>query len=174
MDNNNNKKELAIQPVACADAHIARLLGMLQDTRKRTLRELENASQEDLDRQLPNLPNSINTLLYHIAAIEVSWLYDEVLQADFPPALHPLFPIDVRDEEGQLTRLSGTTLGEHLQRLEQVRAALLDAFSRMTLADLQRPRSLPDYDVTPEWVLHHLMQHEAEHRGHISALLAGR
>jgi uncharacterized damage-inducible protein DinB len=27
----------------------------------------------------------------------------------------------------------------------------------------------PPYDVTPEWVLHHLMQHEAEHRSQIGA-----
>ncbi|MGA7731021.1 MAG: hypothetical protein WCD37_07085 [Chloroflexia bacterium] len=26
------------------------------------------------------------------------------------------------------------------------------------------------YDVTPEWVLHHLMQHEGEHRGHIHVI----
>jgi uncharacterized damage-inducible protein DinB len=34
-------------------------------------------------------------------------------------------------------------------------------------------RSLAEYDVTPEWVLHHMMQHEAEHRGQIGALRAG-
>ena len=40
----------------------------------------------------------------------------------------------------------------------------------MTLDEFRRPRSLPQYDVTPEWVLHHLTQHEAEHRGHIQGL----
>jgi hypothetical protein len=28
--------------------------------------------------------------------------------------------------------------------------------------------TMPGYDVTPEWVLHPLLQHEAEHRGQIS------
>jgi hypothetical protein len=32
---------------------------------------------------------------------------------------------------------------------------------------------MPDYEVTPEWVLHHLCQHEAEHRAEIAALRAG-
>ena len=40
----------------------------------------------------------------------------------------------------------------------------------MTLDDYRRLRSLPDYDVTPEWVLHHLAQHEALHRGQIFTL----
>ncbi len=35
-----------------------------------------------------------------------------------------------------------------------------------------RPRRLPGYDVTPCWVLHHLMQHEAEHRAEIARLRA--
>jgi uncharacterized damage-inducible protein DinB len=41
----------------------------------------------------------------------------------------------------------------------------------MTLEDFRRPRHFPgQYDVTPEWVLYHLMEHEAEHRGHIQTL----
>lgn len=39
-------------------------------------------------------------------------------------------------------------------------------------AEFRRVRSLPYYDVAPEWVLHHLMQHEAEHRSQIGSLRA--
>ena len=45
------------------------------------------------------------------------------------------------------------------------------------LKDKLRVRSLPDYDVTPEWVLNHLVQHEAEHRAEIAitrAVFEGR
>jgi uncharacterized damage-inducible protein DinB len=37
---------------------------------------------------------------------------------------------------------------------------------------MHTPRERPDYDVTPAWVLHHLMQHEAEHRSQISGIRA--
>jgi uncharacterized damage-inducible protein DinB len=40
----------------------------------------------------------------------------------------------------------------------------------MSLQEFRRVRVLPDYDVTPDYVLHHLMQHEAEHRGEIAML----
>jgi uncharacterized damage-inducible protein DinB len=40
----------------------------------------------------------------------------------------------------------------------------------MTVAEFRRPRPVNFYLVTPEWVLHHLMQHEAEHRGQIEIL----
>jgi uncharacterized damage-inducible protein DinB len=53
-----------------------------------------------------------------------------------------------------------------------VRGLVLEVYQQMTLEDFRRVRSLPNYDVTPEWVLHHLMQHEAEHRGQIGTLRA--
>lgn len=40
----------------------------------------------------------------------------------------------------------------------------------MTPADFHRGRAGEDYDITPEWALYHLMQHEAEHRGQIMEL----
>jgi len=40
----------------------------------------------------------------------------------------------------------------------------------MTLVEFSQVRTLEPYDVTPEYVLHHLMQHEAEHRSQIGGL----
>jgi uncharacterized damage-inducible protein DinB len=62
------------------------------------------------------------------------------------------------------------SLQEHLQRLEKVRATLMEEFRGISIEDFRRLRYLPEENVTPEWVLHHLIQHEAEHRGHIQAL----
>jgi uncharacterized damage-inducible protein DinB len=46
----------------------------------------------------------------------------------------------------------------------------MGVYQQMDLAEFRRVRALPAYDVTPEWVLHHLMQHEAEHRSQIGAV----
>jgi uncharacterized damage-inducible protein DinB len=54
--------------------------------------------------------------------------------------------------------------------LDRVRATLLAALRSITVEDFRRLRHLDAYDVSPEWVLHHLMQHEAEHRGQIGEL----
>jgi hypothetical protein len=40
----------------------------------------------------------------------------------------------------------------------------------MTAEDFHTPRAREDYDVSPAWVLHHLLQHEAEHRSEIVRL----
>jgi hypothetical protein len=62
---------------------------------------------------------------------------------------------------------SGMSLAESLARLDVVRGLLLTTYGEMSLAEFRRVRDFPDYRVTPEGVLHHLIQHEAEHRGHL-------
>ena len=123
-----------------------------------------------IDWTAPGNGSSIGTILYHMADIEADWLYVEVLEQAIPPDVAALFPYATRDEQGQLTQVQGHRLEQHLRRLETVRGLLLGVYQSMDLSDFRRLRSLANYDVTPEWVLHHLMQHEAEHRGQIGAL----
>jgi len=40
----------------------------------------------------------------------------------------------------------------------------------MTNAEFHRVRTLESYDVAPDWAVHHILQHEAEHRSHIAWL----
>lgn len=149
---------------------IGRWLWALQDARKRTMEELENVSPDILDWQPPDGESSIGTILYHIADIEADWLYVEVLEQPLPPEIAALFPNETRDDQGWLTQVKEFSLEQHLSRLSIVRGLLLDTYQQMNLSEFRRARSLPHYDVTPEWVLHHLMQHEAEHRSQIGAL----
>jgi hypothetical protein len=118
-------------------------------------------------RQATGLHNSIGTLLYHIAAIELDWLYTEVLQREWTPEIEDLFPYPVRDDKGHLYPVLNVSLSDHLARLETIRQNLLDSFNEITIEDYRHLRQLEHYDVSPEWVLHHLSQHEAEHRGEI-------
>jgi uncharacterized damage-inducible protein DinB len=166
------KKLLTVGIHSSKDPEIGRWLWAIQDTRRRTLKGLQGLSQEVIDWLPEGGESSIGTVLYHIATVEADWLYSEVLEQAFPPQVDALFPSEMRDEQGHLTQVLGTRLEQHINRLETLRARLLEAYQRMELDDFRRARSLPDYDVTPEWVLHHLMQHEAEHRSQIGALRA--
>jgi uncharacterized damage-inducible protein DinB len=152
---------------------IGRLVWMLDAARRRTLEQLDGISarqeQAILDWRAGPQANSVGTTLYHLAAIETSWLFDEALQQPLPVELERLFPYDVREEDGDLTHLVGQTLSEHLQRLAICHKHLLDAYQNMALDDFRRLRDLEHYSVTPEWVLYHLAQHEAEHRSQIVA-----
>lgn len=164
------KGMLTLEPLPGYPNPIGRDLARLEDARHRTLKAVQGLTQTQLDVE-PGGGNTVGTLLYHLAAIEADWLYVEVLEEGFPDDIVARFPVDVRDADGRLSPVSGVTLKTHTERLAFVRRRLLERFTGITEGDYRRARSLPDYDVTPEWVLHHLAQHEALHRGQMLTLL---
>jgi uncharacterized damage-inducible protein DinB len=165
-ENEQTRQRLVIESQPAAAPEVGRWLGLLADTRQRTLRALEGVEQDELDWPVPH-GNAIGTLLPHIAAIEMDWLFSEILERDIPDEVLALLPPDVRDEQGNLWVVTGLPREEHLRRLAETRAILVAELQRLTLDDFYRARRLAAYDVTPEWVVHHLCQHEAEHRADI-------
>src|SRR5690348_14159994 len=117
--NTYQKKQLVIQPLPCRSAEIGRWLWALEDARHRTRICLEGMEADRLDMIdwiSPISGNSIGTLLYHTAAIEASYLYEEVLGEDFPSDIEMLLPWNVRDSQDRLTTIQGITLNAHLNR----------------------------------------------------------
>ncbi len=163
------REQLQIPAIEGFVPEIGRAIWMLEDTRTETGRRLEGIAPEVIDWQPPN-GNSIGTLLYHIAIIEMDWLFNEVMEEKLPKTVWDAFPHPVKDDNGRLTVVQRVSLDAHFKRLDSTRRALLDVFQHMSLEDFRRSRSLERYDVTPAWVIHHLIQHEAEHRGEIGTI----
>ena len=156
------KETLAIHPLEGYAAPIGYALACLEKERERTHETVADLSAEALDAYADGFPNSIGTLLYHIAHLEHR-LYREILAQDIPDDFRVLFPVDVRDEEGRLSNVSGADLSEYLQRLDAVRQALFVNLKDMNSEDFYRLRPFNRYDVNPAWVLYHLLEHEAKH-----------
>lgn len=165
------RKSLIAEPPAGYPPEIARWLWIFADTRMRTLEVIEGFDDARIDEPGPG-GNSIGTILAHVALIEADWLYVDILGEDIPAELLAVLPPNDRDEERHLLATPGLPLARYLEALTVVRAHLIERVGALTVADLQRVRSLPDYDVSPEWVLHHLVQHEAEHRAEIGVIRA--
>lgn len=158
---------LTLAPIADAP-EVGRWLAAMQDGRRDTLRELDGMSDGLVDRRPPGAENSIGATLYHVALIEADWLLDDIFGVPLGDSeLAALFPLDDRDEGGRLTDAEGGTLDDHLRRLAQVRDVLLARLRPMTAEDFHTPRARERYDVSPAWVVHHLLQHESEHRSEI-------
>ena len=162
-----NRETLIVQPSPNCEFDIGLYIWMLEDTRSRTKGSLQGISQMVLDWNGSPGGNCIGSMLYHIAAIEMSWLFSEILQSNFTPEIEKLFPYDVRDEKGRLSVVKGVCIEEHLKRLDETRKYFLDALRGMSIEEFRRIRNLEEYNVNCEWVVHHLIQHEAEHRGQI-------
>jgi uncharacterized damage-inducible protein DinB len=146
------------------------LVAMLDECRGRTLSHLEDIGASMIDAEAPGHPNTIGTILYHIAAIELDWLCVEILGEDFPEDTAKWFPVDVRDDAGRLTPVVGESLDRHRDRLAWVRGLFHDGLAGKDDAFLFEDHPADGGTVTSEWVIHHLLQHEAEHRGQIGEL----
>ncbi|MCD7032641.1 DinB family protein [Metabacillus sp. GX 13764] len=160
------KKKLFLGALQGYEPEIGRMLWCMEDVRQDLLSNLDGVSQSMLD-ETPEGRQSIGTLLYHIALIEADWLYEEVLMTEWDKEVVSLFPINHRTEDGELMPVKGQSLDEHIYRLNKVREVFLSSFRSMDTEDWRKPRVLESYDVTPEWVVYHLIEHEAHHRGQI-------
>jgi len=159
-----------LEPMADSP-EVGRWLSAMVDSRRDTLTELDDVADESLDARPPGSNNSIGTTLYHIALIEADWLFDDILGIALDKSqLAAWFPYDDRDSAGQLVDVRDMTLAGHLQRLAAVREVLLERLRPMSVEDFHAPRRRERYDVSPAWVVHHLLQHESEHRSEIGWL----
>ncbi len=150
---------------------VGRWISAMVDGRSDTLRELEGVSDPMVDLRPSGSENSIGTALYHVALIEADWLIDDILGVTLGDSeLGRLFPYADRDSSGRLTDVSGMSLALHLRRLAAVREVLIQRLHPMSVEDFHAPRRREHYDVSPAWVVHHLLQHESEHRAEIGWL----
>jgi uncharacterized damage-inducible protein DinB len=167
---------LLVEPVPSCPTEIGASLWTLQEARRRTLSYVDGISQEALDHTPPGHRHSVATLLYHIAVFEVDWLYVDILGAAYdeerlipicPPEVGDHLPYPILTADRSYTPVAGEPIAVHVERLSVIRADFLDVLTRMSVEEFRRERSSGDALVTPEWVIEHLAQHEAEHRGQI-------
>lgn len=178
-----NPKDLAVEPLTGYPPALGRALWTLQETRRRTLSYVDGISQDGLYFDPPGQRHSVATLLYHIAVFEVDWLYIDILGGEYdmerrlpkcPPRVAAHLPYPLLMEDRSYTPVSGEPLDVHLERMSVIRKAFLDVFTEFSLEDFRTLRPTEDDPVTAEWVVEHLAQHEAEHRGQIwEARVAG-
>jgi len=168
--------ELKINPLPAETPEIGRWLWALTEVRQRTLRLVADIDQRLLDwRGSDGAENSIGSLLYHIALVEMCWLYLDLLQEEFPPEVSDLFPHPMADPAGNVSHVPSLTLEEHLERLNATREIALAQFLQMTPTEWHRlrpPVNDQPYETTPEWAVFHLIEHEAGHAFQISSLKA--
>ncbi|MGD6993263.1 DinB family protein [Sutcliffiella horikoshii] len=164
------KTILQITSLSGYELEIGRSLWCLEDVRHNLTEKLKGLSQRELDKKMGSR-QTIGSLLYHIAYVEAGWLYGEVMEKEtWDLEIENFFPLDGWPD-GKLVHIEGDTLETHLHRLNKVRETLLSHFRSMNLEDWRRVRVLDEYEVTPEWVIYHLVEHEAHHRGQIFQLL---
>ncbi len=165
------RETLAVKPLEGYPPEIGVWLWAMAEARKKTKAYVGGIDQNIVDWAGPEgNENSIGTLLYHIAAVELGWLHFDVLEQPerFPEAD---FPFEMFSES-RITPVMGVSLDDHLARLDRSRAIFLERIKEISLADWSKLRSPEgeDYDVSPAWMVFHLVEHEAGHAAQIGVM----
>jgi uncharacterized damage-inducible protein DinB len=171
MTNSPDMVILQAEPLEGCDPVVGHALWVLQDSRRRTLGELEDLREEWLDVAPPMGHNTLRTILYHIGASEVYWLYT-LLRQEPPANMKALFPDEDRDEAGNLARLTGEGPETYLEKMALARQQFIDIYKTMSAEEFRKLRPITHWSgeihhITPERVLYHLVNHDAEHRGEL-------
>jgi uncharacterized damage-inducible protein DinB len=168
------RERLVLEPTA-AEPEVGRWLSALEEVRRDTLKVVAEIPAAGVDVAVGDGGDTVGTTLYHVALIEVDWVFNDVLdrEADIDPIL---FPYEDRVEHGRLTPVLGESMAEHLDRLARTRSLVIQELGSMTPDEFHQPRSRPSYDVSAAWAVFHLIDHEVEHRVRLSRLrdLLGR
>lgn len=162
---------LEVRPLEGYPPEIAVWLWAMAETRKKTKAYVADTSQEVLDWAGPSGDeNSIGTLLYHLAIVEMGWLHNEVLDqwGLFPANDFPFEPFT----EHRITPVVGVSAPDHVARLDKSRAIFLERMKSMTVQDWSRLRGPAgeDYTVSPGWAVFHLVEHEAGHAAQMGVM----
>ncbi len=123
-------------PDGVADPEVARWLSAFAEVRRDTDKILDQIRPEAIDADLGDGGDTLGTVLYHAALVEMSWVFLDILdrEADIPKAL---FPHDDRVVDGRLTPVLGETLEQHR------RAARPGARDRLAGAGVDVERGVP-------------------------------
>ena len=150
---------------------IGTFLGMLEDVRRATRRMVEGMTSAQVEWHPQSNVESIGTLLLHIAAVEFSWIQEDIMHKPMGEEWMIAFPIRFN-----MPQITGQPLGYFLGKLDSVRAETKTALRTLTDKDLERMVSPQDEGTAAtssysiEWILYHLIEHEAHHKGQIAVM----
>jgi len=166
-------ERIVITPAAGFPPIIGAYLAKMDDVRSRTLKYVEGLSPEQLAWSPNDKCESIATLLLHIAAAERSWIGEDIMRRPMDEWWKIAFPIRFN-----IPQISGKELSYFTEILAEIREETKDALKTLTDDDLSREvapldpgePSNAEKRFSIEWILYHMIEHEAHHKGQIAVM----
>ena len=172
-----NPRIVTCDPVEGYSPQVGRYVAQLAEVRADLLHELEGLTVEQVDWHPDERTESIGTLLLHLDAVEWSWIHQDIFGAAddaYPGSWDEAMPVRVG-----VPQVQGRPLAEYLEQLAAGRARTLEVLRGFTDADLTRrvgegepPRGMEPRSVlyTIDWIIWHIIEHEAMHVGQVELL----
>ncbi len=157
-------------PVRDLAGELGLWMGVLEEARRETLDAVEGLTPDQLAWKPPSGGNSIGQLLRHVAAVELEWIQNDLLgRTDLPPDRPPM----LRNDDA-MSNPGPLPLSDFAAVLSWVRAHTRKALEGYPAEEIDATRTYQDPGVRKvfnvRWILHHIADHEAQHRGQMLAV----
>jgi uncharacterized damage-inducible protein DinB len=161
-------------PVEGFAPQVGRYVAQMNEVRADLTQELEGLTIEQIDWHPDENTESIGTMLLHIDAVEWSWIFEDIFgkpDTEYPGEWSEAMPIRVG-----VPQVQGRPIEWYLDKLNATRERTLDVLRGFTDEDLKRlvgesePRPGQEkrsYLFTIDWIIWHIIHHEASHAGQI-------
>ncbi|MDQ3022071.1 MAG: DinB family protein [Bacteroidota bacterium] len=149
---------------------------MLEDVRKETLEGVKHLTKEQLFQNPIEGEFPIGAYLMHFAEVDVSWL--EILSGhEQPEDLKKKSYYDkwFDPSEESSPPKEPIEIKEYLETIAMARKNFLDYISTLKDSDLEenviRQGKSGERKILKKWIIYHILEHEAHHRGQMFMLI---
>ncbi|MCH9032437.1 MAG: DinB family protein [candidate division Zixibacteria bacterium] len=166
--------KFTITPIPGLTPRVGAYLAQMEDVSEQTKKYVADLNPAQLAWYPNDKVESIGTLLLHIAAAERSWIGEDIMRKEMDEEEWKLaFPIRLG-----IAQVSGEELDYYLEIMDRTRKETFDCLRALTDDDLAREIAPLDPGdaanagkrFTIEWILYHLIEHEAHHKGQIAVM----
>ncbi len=172
-----NPRIITCNPVEGYTPQIGRYVAQMDEVRRDLKQEVNGLIVGQLDWHPDEWTESIGTLLLHLDAVEWSWIHEDIFGVsddDYPGVWSEAMPIRFG-----VPQVQGRPLEWYLEKLDATRERTLEVLRGFTDDDLLRlvgeANLGPEMEkrstlYTIDWIVWHILQHEASHVGQIELL----
>jgi len=159
-----------LDPAPGFEGEVAIWVATLDDARRQTKAVVEGLTVEQLAWKPPAGGNSIGQLLRHVALVELDWVITDLCgEKELPPGAPPLMTLD-----GPMAEPGPRPLAEFIEALDWCRALTKERLKKFPKGEIEATRTYRGEGVIKvfnvRWILYHLLDHEAQHKGQILAI----
>lgn len=167
--NKNQLKIFKLDKSAELSPKIATWYAIMKDSREYLVEIIEGLDEEALDfTPDEDTIETIGTLLIHIAAVEWSWIFEDIdgIKMDLERFKFgfPLRP------EVDIPQIKGKSKQFYLDELKDIREEVFKRLCKLEDEELEEKVGSDEQKYTIEWILFHIAEHEMMHIGQILLL----
>ncbi len=164
-------EEYLMIPAKGSDPIVAEYLAQMEEVRRMVKEYVRDLTPEQLSWQPYDGGNSIATLLLHLAGTEAFWIRERLGGEKLSREEWAEYGME---DYPKLKSPDGKDLSYFFSKLDTMREKTRQAIAAIKAADLgrvyQEEFQGKSYTFSVRWILHHLVEHEAHHKGQIVIL----